>query len=273
MRWLLDAYLDGRTYTSLAYLLLALPLGIVGFTVVVTGLATGVGLLVTLAGIPVLVATLMFTAAYARLQRRLAWSLLDAPMPRSMSGPDPSGGIFWRRLHRLLTRPGAGREVWFALLSLPLGVIGFAVAMSIVWLMVAGFVQPVQAAMGLPTEIGLWTVDTVDTFAETLVFIPVSVLFWFVGPRLLLGFGTVMGRVITGVLGRVETPDLKRGVVDVLTRTGVADGFTILDDLRLRFGRGPFVTPVQVAATLLALEGRGTIRADRRGQRTFYRLA
>jgi hypothetical protein len=269
MKWLLDAYLDGRTYTSLAYALVALPLGVVGFTVVVTGLSVGIGLLVTLAGVPVLVATLLFTSAFARLQRRLAWSLLDAPMPRSLSRPDSSGGIFWRRLKNLVTHPATRREVVFALLALPLGVIGFTVATSIIWLMVAGLVQPVFVALGGVTEFGWWTVDTIP---ETMLFVPVSLLFWLVGPRLLLGWGTLTGRAITGLLGRIDSHDLKRGVVDVLARTGEADGFRVLDDLRLRFGRGPFISAVRVEATLLALEGRGTIRAERRGSRTTYRL-
>ncbi len=269
MRWLLDAYVDSRTYTSLAYLLLALPLGVVGFTIVVTGLAAGAGLLVTLAGIPVLVVTLLFAASFARLERRLAWTLLDAPMPRSISGPSPGGGVFWQRLRSLLTRPAAAGELWFALLALPLGVIGFTVAVTIVWLMVAGFAQPVLVSLGARTEIGSLTIDTV---AESLLFVPISLMFWLVGPRLLLGWGTVIGRAVTGLLGHVESPDLERGVVDALARTGHADGFTILDDLRLRFGRGPFVGPVQVQATLLELEGQGMIRAERGARRTSYHL-
>lgn len=270
MTWLFDAYLDGRTYTTLAYMLAALPLGILGFTVVVTGLALGAGLLVTVVGIPVLVATLLFTRAAARLQRRLAWSLLDAPMPRLNRERDDEPGVFWRRLASLIRRPGAGRELWFSLLALPLGVIGFSVAMSILWLMVAGFVQPVVVALGGESGVAGWTIDTV---AESLVFLPVSAVFLLVGPRMLLGWGTAFGRAVTGLLGRIAPVELKRGVVDVLTGAGDADGFEVLDGLRLRFGRGPFVTPIEVEAALLALESSGAIRSIRRGGRVSYRLA
>jgi hypothetical protein len=149
-------------------------------------------------------------------------------------------------------------------------VIGFSVAISIVWLMVAGFVLPVYVALGGTTAYGSWTVDSI---AETMLHVPVSLLFWLVGPRLLVGWGILTGRAITWLLGRVEPRELERGVVDVLARTGEADGFRILDDLHLRFGRGPFITPVRVEATLLSLEGRGTIRAERGGRLTLYRLA
>jgi hypothetical protein len=80
--WLLDAYSDRRTYGSLAYSLVGLPIGIFEFTVVVTGFALGLGFLITLLGIPILVATLLFVQAMAGVERRLAWSLLDASMPR-----------------------------------------------------------------------------------------------------------------------------------------------------------------------------------------------
>ena len=49
---------DPRTYGRIAYLLLALPLGIVEFTFLVTAISLGLGTLVTLVGVPILVATI-----------------------------------------------------------------------------------------------------------------------------------------------------------------------------------------------------------------------
>ncbi len=69
MSWLLGPYRDHRTYAVLAYLLLGLPLGILDFTVVVTGLSVGLGMVVTLIGIPLLVATLLLVRALATLER------------------------------------------------------------------------------------------------------------------------------------------------------------------------------------------------------------
>src|SRR5262249_28255774 len=46
-----------RTWLETAYLLVDLPVGIVGFTVVVTGLSLGLGMLITLIGIPILTLT------------------------------------------------------------------------------------------------------------------------------------------------------------------------------------------------------------------------
>ena len=270
MNWLLRAHTDGRAYTTLAYLLVSLPLGIAGFVVVVTGLSLGIGLLVTVAGIPVLVATMLFALAFASLSRRLAWSLLDAPMPNLAErrpGPD---GVFWRRLVDLGGRPRTWRAIGFAILSLPLGVVGFAIAASILWVIVAPLVYLILVSVGVSIEFASLTVDTA---AKAMLFVPMSVLFMLAGPRLLLGFGTVMGRVVTGLIGVIEPAEIKQGVVDVLVRTGEADGFAIYDGLRMRFGRGPFVSPLNVEATLLALEGAGRIERIANGGLTSYRLA
>ena len=71
MSWLLRPYTEQRTYRVLLYLLLGLPLGILYFTIVVTGLSLGIGLIVTLLGIPVLVITLLVVRGLAELEREM----------------------------------------------------------------------------------------------------------------------------------------------------------------------------------------------------------
>ena len=71
------------------YLVLGLPLGIAAFTIAVTGLALGAGLLITLAGIPVLLATLLAVRAFAAAERKRAEWLLGTPIEgreRRLSG-------------------------------------------------------------------------------------------------------------------------------------------------------------------------------------------
>jgi hypothetical protein len=54
---------------------------------------------------------------------------------------------------------------------------------------------------------------------------------------------------------------------------GRADAFEIMDQLELRLGRGPFLTPTRLEATLLALESFGLVTARPEGRRTTYALA
>jgi hypothetical protein len=270
MNWLFEAWSDGRTYGSLGYLLLSLPLGIFGFTVVVVGFSLGLGLLITLVGIPVLVMTLLFVRAFSILHGRLAWSMLQAPMPRrSAPRSEASPGVFWNRLVELIRSRRTWREVLFVLLSLPLGIVGFTLAVTVVTLMFGGLAQPILLAFGLESQIGSLVIDTP---LESLIYLPYSIVFLLVGPRILLGIGSVAGKIVTIFLGRLDPGEIKSAVADSLARDPSRDAYAILTDLELRFGRGPFLTPTHVQAALLALESAGRVIVDRHGPRLLYAL-
>jgi hypothetical protein len=269
MRWLLEPYGDPATYRAIAYLLLGLPLGIVGFVVVVVGLSLGLGLAVTLLGIPVLVATLLLVRSLASFERTIAAGLLDAPMPR-LAREDGGDGFWWARLARTVDDGHVRAELAFLVLRFPLGVADFVVVATLLSLALAAVVQPILVAAGVPTEFGTWEVDT---FAETLVFVPVSVFFLLTGPRLLLAWAEVPRLMATRLLGRVESADLKREIAEVLAHRDEMDAFEIVDELRLRLGRGPYLTATRVEAALLGLEWTGRVHTLGGDGRTRYRLA
>jgi len=239
------------------------------FVVLVTGFSLGLGLLITLLGIPILIATLLVAHALATLERRLAWSLLEAPMPALPLPPDDATGFFWARLRSLTASRRIWMEVAFLFLRLPMGTLDFTVAVALVGLMLVGFAEPIIVAAGVESTIGSWRIDT---FGESLVFLPISILFVVVGPRLLVAWGGVSARFATAMLAVVEPRELKRAVGEVLSRGGRADAFEILDQLQLRTGRGPFLTATRLEATLLALESTGILTARREGARTTYAL-
>ena len=175
MNWLLDPYRELHTYRVAGYLLLGLPIGIVEFVAIVTGLSMGFGLLITLLGIPVLVMTLLGARACASFERELARTLLDAPMPRHQPRPDRSTGFFWRRLVDLVTDRDTWAGIAFMLLRLPLGIIDFTVVVTIVSLALGGFANPILFLLGLEyTAIGDFVIDT---FAESLIYLPFSIVF------------------------------------------------------------------------------------------------
>lgn len=67
---------DPRTYTRFAYILIALPLATLYFCFLATALSTGIGLAITLIGIPILIGTMFAWRWLAGLERILARSLL-----------------------------------------------------------------------------------------------------------------------------------------------------------------------------------------------------
>jgi signal transduction histidine kinase len=120
-----------HTWKELAYLLTGLPAGIVTFTVVVTGVATGVSLLITLVGIPVLVATAYADRGLAWVERRRAALVLGRPVadpvPRR---PERPGALAW--LKALAVDPQTWRDAAWMLLLFVAGLVGFVIAV-VVW--------------------------------------------------------------------------------------------------------------------------------------------
>jgi putative sensor protein len=270
MRWILDAYAERRTWRGVLYLLSGLPLGVLGFVLLVTGISLGLGLLVTLLGIPVLVVTVLVARTLASFERRLAWTLLDAPMPSGGRPRDEPERGLWRRLRAMLTGARTWWELGFLLLRFPLGLLDFLVVTTIAALAFSGLVQPIVVAAGADNNVGSWRIDT---FWESLVLVPVSIVFLVVGPRLVLAWTRIPAWFATTMLGRLDQRDVKRAVVRTLARTGAADGFRLLDELELQFGRGPFLTATRVEAALLALESTGHVVGHRDGGRILYALS
>jgi len=144
-------------------------------------------------------------------------------------------------------------SVVFLLLRLPLGILDFTVAASVLALALGGLAQPIMVAAGLETQIGSWTIDT---FAESLYYLPFSMVFLLAGPRLFLGWSAVSRRAAVSLLGYVDARDLKRAVADILARAPETDSFQIHGALRQRFGPTPWLTITRIEATLLTLDRR-----------------
>ncbi len=118
--------LAGRTVRESGYLLLDLPVGVVGFSVMVTALATGVSLAFTLVGVPVLAGALVLARSAARLERARARALLGvsfAALPARVSAASSIA-----RLLAPLRDPAAWRASGYFLLMLPIGTLTFSAA-------------------------------------------------------------------------------------------------------------------------------------------------
>jgi signal transduction histidine kinase len=131
----LRARLVRQALVDSGYSLLALPLGVLAFVVVVTGVATGVGTLVVWVGVAVLAATLLAARGLAGLERAQLPAVLDRPVPRP-AYLTPEGG----RVRRLLTPvrdPQSWLDALHAVLRLPLAVLAFSVTVTI-WALALG---------------------------------------------------------------------------------------------------------------------------------------
>lgn len=79
--------LEPRTYLNIGYLLVSFPLGIAYFVVLVTGLALGLGLSITLLGIPVLLGVVGFVWVASKLEREMALFVLGQSSNQTSAHP------------------------------------------------------------------------------------------------------------------------------------------------------------------------------------------
>ncbi|MCG7527598.1 sensor domain-containing protein [Streptomyces sp. OfavH-34-F] len=124
------------TWKEVAHLLSNLPMAIIGFVYTVLMIAIGVGLAVTVVGLPLLAAGLQGSRAIGRAERGRARKLLgvvvEEPSPPAR-GRRESGFFVW--LWSALRDPVAWRTALYSFVRLPWGILTFALTLVclIVW--------------------------------------------------------------------------------------------------------------------------------------------
>ncbi|MFJ8012809.1 sensor histidine kinase [Streptomyces sp. NPDC096339] len=125
----LRAPVEGRTWREFGYLLIGLPLSTVYFSLAITGVSLGAGLLVTFLGIPVLAGLLATCRGFGHLERARVRHLLrvDIAAPARIragkSGPLAAMGA-------LLKSGSAWRHVLYSVIHFPWAVFGFCMALT-----------------------------------------------------------------------------------------------------------------------------------------------
>jgi hypothetical protein len=160
------------------YLMAGLPAGVIAFCVLVTGVSLAAGLAVTLLGIPVFFATLVAARAMGDAERWRAGWVLGAPVPRTHR---PWSGGVWARTKAATTDPGAWRDLTWGMILLPLGILGFTVAVTLWSVAIAAVTSPLWywalPQDGDPTIGLLDSHDLVPTLARVgigIVLIPIA---------------------------------------------------------------------------------------------------
>ncbi|HEX2773673.1 MAG TPA: sensor histidine kinase [Micromonosporaceae bacterium] len=119
-----------RLGVDTAYVLLGFPLAVVSFVVLVSGFALGVGLAITVVGLPVLAATLHAARAFADIERLSLRKVLGAPIPRPRYRTADPGASVWRRILIPLTDGQAWFDLAYGCLRLIVSVISFVITVT-----------------------------------------------------------------------------------------------------------------------------------------------
>jgi hypothetical protein len=169
-RSLVEPLVTTRAYRALTHHLLGLPLGTVYFTWLVTGLALGLGLAVTLIGIPILTLVLASVRPLLAGERALANSLLDADVPAAPLAPGGDG--LWGRFKAYWTDSASWRGMAYLFARFPIGIATFTVAVTAYAVALGLIAAPLLAPLG-GLDLGFWDPSTV---AEGLALMPLGLL-------------------------------------------------------------------------------------------------
>ncbi len=190
---------ERQTYRNLAYLLLALPLGVaylgfivVGFLLVPGALTTGSGYLfdehpalglaavpvavaIALAGLPIPLTLLSAARALATFEARLATALLGKPVAPRFTPLDRKATGRWARLRERVKDLDTLRGLAFLVVKLPLGILS-VVVVSVSFLLPASLLgAPVFYRMeGIRLFLGAIQVDTLSRALMCVALAPVA---------------------------------------------------------------------------------------------------
>ncbi|MFK4544797.1 signal transduction histidine kinase [Streptomyces tendae] len=120
---------DRHTWKEISHLLANLPAALLGFTYVVTMLSVGVGLTVTVIGLPLLAAGLLGARQLGKLERARARMLLGVRVDEPSPLPLRSERGFFARLWMSLKDPVGWRTVLYEFIRFPWGVLTFSVTL------------------------------------------------------------------------------------------------------------------------------------------------
>jgi putative sensor protein len=171
-RSLLRPLVTTRGWTAVTHHLFGLPLGIAYFTWFVTGLATGLGLAITIVGLPLLTLVLASVRPLLVLESELANALLGTRIPRSSLAPAPRADGWFAKLKAYWTDGPTWRGMTYLIGRFPVGIFTFTVVVatfaSALFLIAAPILAPID-----PIELGIWEPDT---WYEGMALVPFGIV-------------------------------------------------------------------------------------------------
>ena len=199
----------GQTWLNLAYLWLAFPLGLFYFIYFVTMLSVGLSLVIIWVGIPLLAFTAASWWLFAAFERYLADGLLRtelAPAPT----PWRAGDRLWLRIKAHFSAAATWKDLAFLFVRFPLGILSFVVtvvsaSITLSFLAIpalfrmSGFLDLNQAKGERGIYLEFWHIDT---FAESLVFIPIGLLALIISLHVVNAVGWLSKVTAEGLLER-----------------------------------------------------------------------
>ena len=213
MKQLFAPLARARTWSETLHLLLDLPLGIAWFTIAVTGLSLGAGLVVlALIGLVVLVATVFAGRLIGIVERARAAALLGVEVlpPAPAESRHEQGN--WRRIKSMLLDVPGWKGLGYGVIMLPLGIMNFTIVVTLWSIALAGTSYPLW---GWATPQNDWYGHAVHGWVKTGWIsgsFVIGVLALIAVPHVVRGLAAVDRGLIKGLLGGSPTAELRQRV-------------------------------------------------------------
>jgi signal transduction histidine kinase len=203
------------------YLVLALPMGILTFTWVVTGWSVGLALLITFIGLPILMVTVYASRWMAWIERRRAALVLGEPI-RDIYKP-PASGHFFDRVRAMFSDPSTWKDLAWHLLLLPIGIADFVVAVT-AWSASLGLVSIPAWWWAMPESDRMEAGPiTVDSWGTAFLCLAIGIVALPIAAALVRGTAAASGSLSKVVLGPTRRQLEERVEVLAQTRAGAVD--------------------------------------------------
>ena len=185
---------DPRAYTALFYMVLALATGVFYFTWVVAGLSMSAGFAILIIGIPFVILFFGSVRLLSLVEGRLVEVMLGERMPRRPLY-SARGRSIWQRIGDMFTDPRSWSTLLYMLLMLPLGIIYFTIAVTLVSLGASLVASPLALLPGVNMHVWMGGIDLVADAPWLLPLAAVAgILLLFVTLHVARGIGTLHGQ-------------------------------------------------------------------------------
>jgi len=192
---------DAQTYRNLLYLVVAFPLGLFYYTVLVLGFTLGLGLSILLVGLGILLATVVGLRYVAAFERRLANRLLGT----AIADPDDlerEGEGIVAAVKAYLGASSTWRGLGFVLVKFWLGILAFVLLVSLLGTGIELAVLPLSPEGVFNVQVAGWRVaDTVGTPIQRALAVPVGLVLVLVALHVQNAVARVNASIASSLLG------------------------------------------------------------------------
>jgi signal transduction histidine kinase len=197
--------ISARTWLATMHLLAGLPIGIVLFTLAITGVSLGIGLLpLFLLGIPVLIVTIWIASTGARFERARYALLLGVTIPPPVAVVDER---WWPRFLGRLRTSSTWKQLAYCILWLPIGIIDFTLTV-VLWSVALSLIALPTYNAFLPqggASIGSFVLNSWWLLACACL---VGIALALIAPHLIRGLAAVEATIARALLGPGRTSPL-----------------------------------------------------------------